>query len=80
MTDDQQKSAVIHPAHYAQYKIEPITFIMENDLPYWMGNVIKYVLRASAKNGTEDLRKAIRYIEMQIQLLEGGRADPKEML
>lgn len=62
---------VIKPDHYTQYKIEPITFIMENDLPFWMGNVIKYTMRADMKNGIEDLRKAIRYLEMRINQLEG---------
>lgn len=62
---------VVRPSHYTQYKIEPITFIMENDLPFWMGNVIKYVMRARSKNGAEDLRKAIRYIEMELNRMEG---------
>ncbi len=76
----RDKDAVTHPDHYARFRIEPITFIMENNLPYWAGNVIKYVCRHDAKNGAEDLRKAIRYIEMQLQLIETDRADPKEML
>ena len=30
------------------------------------GNFIKYVLRANKKNGTEDLKKAKKYIEIMI--------------
>ena len=39
-----------------------------------MGNVIKYVMRAGTKDDTDevqDLNKAIRYIEMRINQLEG---------
>jgi hypothetical protein len=63
--------AVTLPPHYTRWKIEPIYFIEENEMPFWMGNIIKYVTRADAKNGIEDLRKARRYIEMKIKQLEG---------
>lgn len=62
---------VVRPHHYVRFEIDPATFIMRNKLPFAIGNVIKYVCRYDAKNGIEDLRKAIRYIEMQINLLEG---------
>jgi hypothetical protein len=62
---------VIKPPHYTKWKIEPINFIMRNDMPFWMGNVVKYCMRAEDKNGVEDLRKAIRYIEFRIRQLEG---------
>lgn len=61
---------VVQPNHYARYPIEPITFINANNLPFNIGNVIKYVLRYDAKNGLEDLRKAKRYIDIQIECLE----------
>jgi hypothetical protein len=55
------------PNHYARYAIEPITFIMANNLPFCVGNVVKYVLRYDAKNGKEDLLKARRYIDMILE-------------
>lgn len=62
-------SGRIHrPSHYVRWKIEPITFIQANDMPFWMGNVVKYVMRAGYKEGIdelEDLAKAKRYIEMR---------------
>ena len=36
--EDQE---IVKPSHYEQYQIEPVTFIMKNDLPIWMGNGIK---------------------------------------
>jgi len=58
---------IARPHHYARYAIEPITFIMANDLPFCVGNVVKYVLRYDAKNGREDLLKARRYLDMILE-------------
>jgi hypothetical protein len=61
------------PKHYAQYKIEPIEFIMANDLNFCEGNVIKYVLRYRDKGGIESLNKAKQYIDLMIRdMLEKG--------
>jgi len=68
------------PDHYTRYHIEPATFIMRNGLEYWKGNVIKYVMRGGYKNidgktnqeaEIEDLEKAIRYLRMRINQLNG---------
>jgi len=50
------------PEHYARYKIEPITFIVENDIPYCESNVIKI----------DDLKKARQYIDILIKKVERG--------
>lgn len=62
---------VERPHHYTRFAIEPIYFIMENELPFAIGNVIKYVCRHDAKNGIEDLKKARRYLDMLIKQKEG---------
>ena len=54
----------VSPDYYARYDIEPISFIMRNNIPYAEGNVIKYVLRHDMKGGAEDIDKAIRYLEL----------------
>ena len=59
--------AVVRPAHYTRFAIEPITFITANNLPFIVGNVVKYICRYDAKNGDEDIRKAIRYCEMLLE-------------
>ena len=61
-----------HPPHYFRFKIEPITFIMQNEIPYAEGNAIKYICRwrHKHKNKTEqlaDLKKAIQYINLLIE-------------
>ena len=54
----------VSPDYYSRYDIEPISFIMRNNIPYAEGNVIKYTLRHDMKGGKEDIDKAIRYLEM----------------
>ena len=63
---------VYRPNHYARFEIEPIEFIMRNKLEFWQGNVVKYTLRYDAKDGIEDLKKARRYLDMQIKKMEGN--------
>jgi len=53
--------------HYYKHKIQPYTFITSNNLSFFQGNVIKYVVRYKDKNGIEDLKKIIHYCELEIQ-------------
>lgn len=53
--------------HYKKYKIQPYTFISENNLSFMQGNVVKYILRYEDKNGIEDLNKVIHYCELEIE-------------
>lgn len=58
--------------------IEPITFINANQLSFNVGNVVKYVVRAGKKGGPEkhieDLEKAKRYIEIELECIKRRRA------
>jgi len=63
---------VFRPAHYTKWTMEPITFLILNNVPYAEGNIIKYVMRWRDKNGIEDLKKAMRYLEMMIEFEENG--------
>lgn len=65
--------AILHPSHYARWKMEPIEFIAINDLPWWLANVIKYTMRFDAKDGLQDLYKARSYLDMKIRTLEGHK-------
>lgn len=77
---DLGDDVVVKPSHYTQYKIEPVTFIMENRLSFEVGNMVKYACRAGHKmypdqdytqSRITDLRKVMRYAEMEINRLEG---------
>lgn len=52
--------------HY-KLKIQPFHFIMENNLNFFQGNVIKYVVRYQKKGGSEDLKKIIHYCELELE-------------
>ena len=60
--------------HYKGCAIQPVEYIHANGIGYMEGNVIKYVTRWRAKGGLDDLRKARHYIELLIELEEGGQA------
>ena len=71
---------VTKPAHYTRWNIEPVEFLLKNDVPGHIFNIVKYVMRAGYKlypnqdavqSEITDLKKAARYIEMRINLLEG---------
>ena len=53
--------------HYKSMKIQPMEYALANNLNLAQGNVVKYVSRYKAKNGEEDLRKAIHCIELLIE-------------
>lgn len=50
--------------HYASMVIQPVEFITANNLTFLEGNVVKYISRHHAKNGADDVRKAIHYCEL----------------
>jgi len=54
--------------HYKGRAIQPIQYIHANGLGFCEGNVVKYITRWREKNGVADLRKAIHYIELLIEL------------
>jgi len=50
--------------HYKSMKIQPIDFIEGNGLGWCEGNAIKYICRYRKKNGSQDLDKAIHYLQL----------------
>ena len=54
--------------HYKDCKIQPIEYIVANNLTYAEGNIIKYVTRSRRKGGKNDLLKAKHYIEMILEM------------
>lgn len=64
-------SAVHQPAHYQTGGIEAIDYIAAKLGPagfraYCLGNVMKYVSRWQDKDGEQDLRKALVYMEWAV--------------
>lgn len=81
-----QQNIITKPSHYERYSIEPVNFIMTNDLPFWKGNCVKYLLRAGHKpyegktvieSEEIDIKKTIRYCEMRLNQINGR--EPNEI-
>lgn len=60
------QSKAVNPPNYTNCAIQPIDYIWANNLNFLEGNIVKYVTRHKAKNGKEDLEKALFYLQMLI--------------
>jgi len=60
------KDKQVGGSHY-QLEIQPIDFIVKNNIPFREANVIKYITRHREKNGKQDIEKAIHYLEMILE-------------
>ena len=74
MHQEAENDAVNHPAHYTSDPsgIECIQITQHRN--FCVGNAMKYLWRAGLKDSgktTEDLKKAVWYIEQEIKRLEG---------
>ena len=74
-----EEDAVSHPSHYISPSgIESIDVIkaftqdLQGYSSYATGNILKYIMRWSHKNGIEDLKKARWYLNDLINHLENG--------
>jgi hypothetical protein len=57
-------------SHYrnANIKIQPWDIVVANQLDYFQGNILKYLMRWKTKNGLEDLYKAKHFLEKYIEV------------
>ena len=53
--------------HYKTLPIQPVEFILANDLGFCEGAIIKYVTRHASKGGRADLEKAAHFIQILIE-------------
>lgn len=59
--------------HYRDMKIQPIEYIIANEIGFLPGNIIKYASRYKAKGGAEDIRKVIHYCKLILEFEYGER-------
>lgn len=71
--DKGEEDVVSNPSHYTYANIEIIDIVEQitsqypSDVAFAIGNVIKYVSRAPHKNKSEDLNKAMWYLQRAIE-------------
>lgn len=63
---EKKKTKQVGGDHY-DLPIQPIEYILANDLGFVEGNIIKYVTRYKRKNGMQDLFKAKHYLDILIK-------------
>ena len=74
-TAPEKSDAVFRPNHYARLWPEPITVINAWKLGFNLGNAVKYIARAGHKDDLEqDLKKAIRYLEIELECVRRNKA------
>ena len=56
--------------HYKGYAIQPYEFISKNNLNFFQGVCIKYIVRYLKKGKVEDLKKVKHYCDLEIKRLE----------
>ena len=67
-------NVITSPAHYADCLIEPITFLLANNVSPCIFNVVKYCLRSPKHpDPLGSLLKAKQYLEWEIERLEYSR-------
>lgn len=74
--DNVFKSALdkqIGGSHYKGLKIQPIEYVMANDMNYCEANVVKYITRHHEKGGADDIRKVIHYCELLLEIEYGEK-------
>ena len=47
--------------HYSKVEIQPISYILANNLDFYRGNIVKYVTRDKFKDKDKDIKKIIDY-------------------
>ena len=53
--------------HYKLMKIQPVEYILANNIGFAEGSIIKYVSRWKSKNGIQDLKKARHFLDILIE-------------
>ena len=64
--EEENMDAVSKPIHYNFSDVQPIDAIEAWNLNFRLANVIKYVARHKHKNGLEDLKKALYYLQREV--------------
>lgn len=73
---EESNDIVNKPSHYTYGKIEIIEIVEQvtatypTNIAFSIGNALKYICRAPFKNGVEDLKKAVWYLDRAIKKWE----------
>jgi hypothetical protein len=54
--------------HYKDLPIQPIEYILANNLGWCEGNIVKYITRHKTKGERKDVEKVIHYAQLLLEL------------
>lgn len=57
--------------HYTSMAIQPWEVIERNNMGFFEGSALSYIMRFRAKNGVQDLEKARHYLDKLIEMERG---------
>ena len=69
-SEDQKKSALntqVGGDHYRKMKIQPIEYILANELNFSEGNIVKLISRHRLKGGAQDIQKIKQYCDFLLE-------------
>lgn len=84
LEQNKQVDNVNQPSHYTYGNIEIIDIVEQvtatypTNIAFSIGNALKYICRAPFKNGVEDLKKAVWYLNRAIDKWDKTNEDGKE--
>jgi len=60
-------STQVGGSHYCKLAIQPVEYIVKNNIPFIEGNIIKYATRWRDKGGVKDLEKIKHFVDLLIE-------------
>lgn len=64
-----------HPQHYTSHPSGIECIEIAEHMTFCLGNAVKYLWRHEQKAGVEDLKKAVWYIEREIERIENQQLE-----
>lgn len=61
------KDQQVNGNHYKAFSIQPVQFIVQNELGFLEGCIIKRLCRYQSKDGLDDLKKARHELDLLIE-------------
>jgi len=61
------KNHQVNGNHYKAFSIQPVQFIVQNELGFLEGCIIKRLCRYQSKDGLDDLKKARHELDLLIE-------------
>jgi hypothetical protein len=61
------KDHQVNGNHYKNFSIQPVQFIVQNELGFLEGCIIKRLCRYQSKDGLDDLKKARHELDLLIE-------------